>query len=151
MRIYNSCNNTKETQKLINRFIKIFNCSKIKEWNINHIHFWKEYLDLNNEGFSSFQNELFGEIKKVLNDYNISFVGEVTEHQDLNDKNRVVKMITLILDDNSKFWIYHDMAEFDLRNEHEIYEKWGYLKPQNLMDRYLESMKKFLKLDNNEL
>ncbi len=136
---------------MINRFIKIFNCSKSKEWNKNHIHFWKEYIDLNNEGFSSFQNELFGEIKKVLNDYNISFVGEVTEHQDLNDKNRVVKMITLILDDNSKFWIYHDMAEFDLRNEHEIYEKWGYLKPQNLMDRYLESMKKFLKLDNNEL
>ena len=132
-----------------NIFKKIFNSSKRKEWNENHIIHWEKSLELDDSGFSFFQNELLSKLEKVLIDCGIEYVTEIAEHKDLNDKNRIVKMITLILDENSKFWIYHDMADFNIKNEHQIYEEWGYLKPEDLINRYLKSTKELLKLKNN--
>jgi hypothetical protein len=134
-----------------NIFWKLFSSTKREEWNKNHILYCSKYLELNDNGYSLFQTKLLDELENVLTDFRISYVTEITEHRDLNDKYKDVKMITLTLDDNSKFWIYHDMAEFDLRNEHQIYEEWGYLKPQDLMDKYLDSVKDRLKIESNEL
>lgn len=131
-------------------FWELFSSSKRKEWRKKHILYWRKYLELNEDGYSLFQTELLDKLENVLTDFRISYVIEITEHKDLNDGNRIVKMIMLTLDEDCKFWIYHDMAEFDLRNEHEIYEEWGYLKPQDLMDKYIESMKKQLKIESNE-
>lgn len=133
-----------------NIFWELFSSTKRKEWRENHILYWSKYLELNEKGFSLFQTELLDRLENVLTDFGISYVPEIIEQEDLNDERRVVKMITLTINENSKFWIYHNMAEFALGSEHEIYEEWGYLKPQDLMDRYLISMKKLLKLTNNE-
>ena len=133
---------------LDNILYKLFSSSKQKEWNKNHILYWGKSLELDDSGFSVFQNELIGKLKQVLNDNNISFVSEVTEHSDLNDKNKIVKMILLTLDENSKFWVYHDMADFIIKNESQIYEEWGYLKPEDLINEYLKSAKELLKIKN---
>jgi|TARA_B110000211_G_C13852463_1_gene452822 inhibitor of KinA sporulation pathway (predicted exonuclease) len=131
---------------LRNLFRKIFKSTSRKEWNGNHILYWRKPLELNNFGFSVFQNKLLNEIEIVLKDSGISYETEITEHKDLEDKNRIVKMIKLTLNEKSKFWIYHNMAELDLKGKHEIYEEWGYLKPEDLIKKYLKSTKELLKL-----
>lgn len=123
---------------------KIVNSFKRKEWNENHILYWKKYLELNDAGFSIFQNELFSKLENVLTDCGESYETEITEHDDLNSENRIVKMIQLTLNKNSKFWIYHDMADFMIENESQVYEKWGYLKPEDLINEYLKSTKELL-------
>ncbi|ESU19857.1 hypothetical protein FEDK69T_31140 [Flavobacterium enshiense DK69] len=57
-------------------------------------------------------------------------------------------MITLSLNDypESKIWIYHDMAEYDLNKIHHIYEEWGYLNPNDLKERFLNSIREILKV-----
>lgn len=128
--------------------IHFFNWKKNREWRENHILYWKKPLELDISGFSYFQIELREKLEKILNNHSILFAIEITEHADLNDRNRAVKMITLILDGNSKFWIYRDMAELSINNEHQIYEEWGYLKPEDLIKRYLNSTKKLLNQKN---
>ena len=132
-----------------NLFTKIFKSSKRKEWNENHILNWKNSLELNDSGFSVFQKELVSKLESVLADCGISYETEIMGHTDLSDENRIVKMITLTSDGNSKFWIYHDMAELKIKKQHEIYEEWGYLKPEDLINDYLKSTKELLKLKNN--
>ena len=132
-----------------NLFRKIFTSTNRKEWNENHILNWEKSLKLNDSGFSVFQKELVFELECVLADCGIKYETEITEHTDLNDKNRIVKMITLTSDENYKFWIYHDMAELEIKKQHEIYEEWGYLKPEDLINEYLKSTKELLKLKDN--
>lgn len=127
-----------------NLLTKIFKSSKRKEWNENHILNWTKPLELNDSGFSGFQSELVYKLKNVLADFGISFEIEISEHDDLNDESRIVKMITLTSDGNSKFWIYNDMAELEIEKKHEIYEEWGYLKPEDLISEYIKSVKKLL-------
>src|SRR5690606_36042804 len=112
--------------------LDFFNFKKNKEWRKNHILYWKKPLELNDSGFSFFQIELQNKLEKILNDNNILFTTEIINHADLNDRNRAVKMTSFILNENSKFWIYQDMAELDIYGKHEIYEEWGYLKPKDL-------------------
>ena len=130
--------------------MNILKSSKRKEWNKNHISHWKKELILNDSGYSLFQNKLLEKLENVLTDFGISYVTEITEHKDLEDGNRIVKMITLTLDENSKFWIYHDMGEFDLKKEHQIYEEWGYLKPSDLINKYIKSTTELLKNSGTE-
>lgn len=128
-----------------NLFLNILKSSKRKKWNENHISYWKKELILNDSGYSFFQNKLFKKLENILTDFGISFVTKITEHKDLEDENKIVKMITLTLDENSKFWIYHDMAEFDFKKKHQIYEEWGYLKPNDLINEYIKSILELLK------
>jgi hypothetical protein len=136
----NVVNNAEKRNSLRNIFIS----SKQREWRKNHVIYWQNFLELNNSGFSLFQIELRDKLIHILSNNTISYVTEIVEHRDLNDESRIVKMITLTSDDNLKFWIYHDMAELEIDNKHEIYEEWGYLKPQDLIDRYLKSTEKLL-------
>lgn len=124
--------------------MNISKSSKRKEWNKNHIFHWKKEFILNDFGFSLFQNELFEELKSVLIDFEISYETDISKNKDLDEENRIVKMITMTLDENSKLWIYHDMAELDIKKKHQIYEKWGYLKPSDLINEYIESIKELL-------
>lgn len=126
--------------------LDFFNFKKNREWIKNHILYWIKSLELDDYGFSFFQIELRNKLEKILNDNAISFTTEITDHADLNDRNRAVKIICLTLNESSIFWIYHDMADFMINNEIEIYEEWGYLKPEDLIEKYLESSKRLLKL-----
>lgn len=139
-------NNAEKLILLKNLLRNMLKSSKGKNWNADHILNWEKYLELNDSGFSNFQNELFSKLKILLADFSIPFETEITEHLDLNDKNKIVKMITLTLGENSKFWIYHDMADLEIKNQHEIYEEWGYLKPEDLINKYLKSAEELLKL-----
>lgn len=118
-----------------------------RKWNSEHIEYWKDELKLDNEGFSRFQSDLASRVKSELTDLQIEFTAETTSHQSLAEKNLTVKMITLTLISltNSKVWIYHDMAEYDLMNTHHIFEEWGYLKPDDLRDTFINSMKTEIK------
>jgi hypothetical protein len=125
--------------------MKLFTSTKRKEWNENHKLNWKSSLKYDKSGFSIFQNELLGKLENVLENFGISSVKEITEHKSLDNENIIVKMITLTLDENSKFWIYHDMAELDLVKEHQIYEEWGYLKPEDLINEFIKSTMKLIR------
>ena len=127
----------------------IFKSTKRKEWNENHIFHWKKYLELDDSGFSLFQNELVSKLKSILKVCGNSYETEITEHYDLNDADRIVKMIKLTLDENSKFWIYHNMADFTIESENQVYEEWGYLKPEDLINEYLKSAKELLNRKSN--
>ena len=111
-------------------------------WNTEHKKFWKISLELNNEGFSNFQTELNNKITQLLNTNSIKFTENITEHADVNDNSKKVKLIELSLNDftESKLWIYHDMAEYDINKKHHIYEEWGYLKPEELQKVFVENM-----------
>ena len=132
-----------------NPLTKLFKSSKRKEWNENHILNWKKPLELNDSGFSVFQIELVSKLENVLAVCGIHYETEITEHYDLTSENEIVKMIKLTLNEHSKFWIYHNMAELEIKGKHEIYEEWGYLKPDELIKKYLESTKELLKLKNS--
>jgi len=125
----------------MNVFKNIF--SRRKKWNAEHIEYWKDELILDNDGYSKFQLILFTKVKTELNDLNLGFTSEITEHPSLDNKDTTVKMITLTLCNlnDSKIWIYHDMAEYDLMNTHHIFEKWGYLKPVDLRDQFINLIK----------
>jgi len=125
--------------------MNLFNSKKRKEWNENHILNWSKPLEFNKSGFSNFQNELLTKLSIVLSELKLSFETEITEHSDLNNENIKVKLLKLNLNENSRFWIYHDMAELEINSKHEIYEEWGYLKPEKLISEYLKSTKKLLK------
>ncbi len=125
---------------------KLFKSSKRKEWNKNHILNWKKPLELNNSGFSVFQNELVSKLENLFADCGISYETEITKHYDLTSENEIVKLTKLTLSENSKFWIYYNMAELEIKSKHKIYEEWGYLKPEDLINEYLKSTKELLKL-----
>ena len=127
-----------------NLFMRIIKSSKRKEWNENHIIYWKKSLELSDAGFTIFQNELLDKLEQVLIHQAISYDTEITKH--LDDENRIVKMVVLTLDKNSKFWIYHDMADLTIEKKHRIFEEWGYLKPEDLINEYLKSTKELLKI-----
>ncbi len=118
-------------------------------WNTNHINFWEIPLELNSEGFSNFQIELLSKIKYLLSTNSIKYTEEISEHLDLNENNKFVKLVTITLSDfeKSELWIYHDMAEYDLINNHHIFEEWGYLNPVELEETYLKNVKKILMLE----
>lgn len=111
-------------------------------WNTEHKKLWKISLELTNEGFSNFQTELNNKIKQLLNTNSIKFTENITDHTDLNDNSKKVKLIELSLNNftESKLWIYHDMAEFDINKKHHIYEEWGYLKPEELQKIFVENI-----------
>jgi hypothetical protein len=121
---------------------------KNKKWNIEHEQFWKAELELNNEGLSNFQKTLLIDVKYLLNSNSINYSEEVAEQSDLNDHSKIVKMFTLTLNQfkDSKFWIYHDMAEYNLDHIHHIYEEWGYLKPNDLKEKFIKTAKGILKI-----
>ena len=119
-----------------------------KKWNIEHEQFWKSELEMNNDGLSNFQYGLLNEIKYILDSNSITYKEENSKHIDINDDSKIVKMITITLNQpkESKFWIYHDMAEYELDNIHHIYEEWGYLKPNDLKERFLKTAREILKI-----
>jgi len=117
-----------------------------KEWNNNHADNWNKFLNLNDLGLSLFQNNLLIDLKQILKNNTIRFDSKIKEHKEIDDNNLMVKLITVSIDENCKFWIYYDMAELDLKGKHQIYEKWNYLKPQDLIAEYLKSTKEILKL-----
>lgn len=130
----------------MNIFKNIF--GRRKEWIAEHIELWKDELKLDNEGYSKFQLFLFTKVKTELTEQNIDFTLETTEHPSLDNEDITVKLITLTLSNlkDSKIWIYHDMAEYDIKGTHHIYEEWGYLKPAELQDKFTKSFKDILKL-----
>lgn len=119
-----------------------------KKWNIEHEQFWKSELEMNNDGVSNFQYRLLNEIKYILDSNSITYKEENSKHIDINDDSKIVKMITITLNQpkESKFWIYHDMAEYELDNIHHLYEEWGYLKPNDLKERFLKTAREILKI-----
>ena len=119
-----------------------------RNWNRNHEESQKTPLELNSEGFSNFQAELLNKIKELLHSNSIKFTVENTEHIDLNNSDRKVKMITIHLNDlpESQIWIYNDMAEYEINKIHHIYEEWGYLTPVELQEKYIENIKEILKI-----
>ena len=129
----------------MNAFKNIF--SSRKKWNKEHVEYWKDNLKLKDDGYSKFQSDLVSRVESELSDLKIEFSIETTSHESLFDKNLIVKMITLTLNNlsDSKIWIYHDMAEYDLLNTHHIFEEWGYLKPDDLSDTFINSIKAEIK------
>jgi hypothetical protein len=129
----------------MNVFKNIF--GRRKKWNKEHIEYWKDELKLRADGYSKFQSDLFSLVKSELTDLKIEFSTETTNHESLSNRSITVKMITLTLNSltASKIWIYHDMAEYDLMQTHHIFEEWGYLKPDDLSDAFISSMKKEIK------
>jgi hypothetical protein len=129
----------------MNVFKNIF--GRRKKWNKEHIESWKDELKLKGDGYSKFQSDLASKVKSELSDLEIEFSTITTEHESLTDKNAMVKMITITLNNltDCKIWIYHDMAEYDLMNTHHIFEEWGYLKPDDLKETLLNSMKTEIK------
>ena len=129
----------------MNVFKNIF--GRRKKWNKEHIEYWKDDLKLKDDGHSKFQSDLASRAKFELTDLKIEFSTETTNHESLSDKSVTVKMITFTLNNltDSKIWIYHDMAEYDLMETHHIFEEWGYLKPDDLSDTFISSMKTELK------
>ena len=119
------------------------------KWKENHLSYWNPQLELKSDGFSGFQSELIKQVKDLLNSNSIKYIENVSQHRDLDDKDRVVKMVTLTLTDflESSLWIYHDMAEYDLNKSHHIYEEWGYLSPIELQDKYIKSIIHILKIN----
>ena len=115
-------------------------------WNKDHKAFWKSALELNDEGLSNFQNELINEVKVLLNSNSIKYLEKTSKHFDLNDNEKIVKMITLSLIEysESKIWIYNGMAEYDINKIHHIYEEWGYLTPNELQEKFLSGIRKIL-------
>jgi hypothetical protein len=115
-------------------------------WNKKHDENWKTQLELNSEGFSNFQVVLIEKVKETLNLNSISFSEEISIHNDLNNYDREVKMITLNLNDfsESKIWIYHDMAEYEINKIHHVYEEHGYLTPEELQEEFLKSMSEII-------
>jgi hypothetical protein len=119
-----------------------------RSWNRNHEEFWKTPLELNSEGLSNFQSELLDKIKELLNSNSIKFIENKSEHYDLDNSDRIVKMVNIILNDfpESQFWIYNDMAEYKLNKIHHIYEEWGYLSPFELQEWYIKNVREILKI-----
>lgn len=70
-----------------------------RSWNRNHEEFWKTSLELNSEGLSNFQSELLDKIKELLNSNSIKFIENKSEHYDLDNSDRIVKMVNIILND----------------------------------------------------
>ncbi len=128
-------------------FSKKYRLEKNK-WKKDHINFWQESLELRNDRFSLFQIKLNDHLKNLLDRNSVEYKTEITEHLDINDKSRTVKMITISLQNrtDSKFWIYHDMADFKLNKKSQIYEEWGYIKPNDLIEEYLKSTKEILEI-----
>jgi len=129
----------------MNIFKNIF--GRRKKWNAEHIEYWKDELKLKDDGYSQFQSDLASIVKSELIDLKIEFSSVTTNHESISDKDVTVKMITLTLNNltDSKIWIYHDMAEYDLMNTHHIFEEWGYLKPDDLKETFVSSMKMEMK------
>ena len=44
-----------------------------------------------------------------------------------------------------KVWIYHDMADFQINNEHQVFEKWGYKSPEILINELVSTLSEKLK------
>ena len=88
------------------------------------------------------------ELKNLFVSNSIQYVEEVSEHTDLVDLNKIVKMITLSLKDysESQLWIYHDMAEYNVIKKHAIFEEWGYISPEELQEKYIKSLREILKI-----
>lgn len=114
-----------------------------KKWNKDHIEYWTDKKKLRTDRYSKFQSDLFSRVKSELTSLKIEFSTETTNHESLSNNCVTVKMITLVLNNliDSKIWIYHDMAEYDLMETHHTFEEWGYLKPDDLSDAFISSMK----------
>lgn len=119
-----------------------------KQLNQDHIRFWKEHLELNNDGYSLFQINLNRQLRNLLDTKRIEYSTEITKHIDTNENSKIVKLITITLINipDSKFWIYHNMADFKLNKKSQIYEEWGYLKPYDLIEEYLKSTVEILEI-----
>jgi hypothetical protein len=124
------------------KFLNLFKQRKI--WKENHIFFWQNFLEFDSFGFSVFQNELLHKIEQLLTNQNVTYSKEITKHQDTNDTDKNVKLIHIKTDIDSTFWIYHDMAEFSIKGNHQMFEEWGYLKPQDLITNFMNSIKTLL-------
>jgi len=118
------------------------------KWNKNHIALWKIPLQINADSFSNFQLSLLNEVKNLLESNGIKYYEETTTHFDNIGDNEVVKLTTLTLTDsiNSKLWIYHDIADYDINKKHQIFEEWGYLSPNELQEKFVESLQVVLKI-----
>lgn len=117
------------------------------KWNKDHILFWKIPLELNSDGFTGFQTGLTNAVKTLLESNQINYTEEIEEVIDsLSDDYENVKLVTLTLTDHndSKLWIYHDMAEYDINKKHHIFEEWGYLSPTDLQERYIKKLSEVL-------
>ena len=118
----------------------------MKDWNRKHILFWKDSLIIQTDGYSLFQTNLLDMVKELFDSNSIVYNTSVSYGPDLNNSDITVKAITVNFNETSDLWIYHDMAEYNITEIHHIYEEWGYLKPTDLNDEYLKSVKAILKL-----
>jgi len=115
--------------------------------NKRHDENWKTQLELNSDGFSNFQVELIEKVKEILNSNSIRFSEEISENQDLDNYDRKVKMVTLILNDfqESKIWIYHNMSDYEINKIHHVYEEYGYETPEELHKEFVKNISKIIK------
>lgn len=118
------------------------------KWNKNHIASWKIPLEINGDGFSNFQSSFLSEVKSFFESNEIKYSEEITTHIDNIKDNKTVKLITLSLTDfsNSELWIYHDMADYNINEKHRIFEEWGYLSPNEMQEKFIESLHNDLKI-----
>ena len=119
-----------------------------RKWNENHQLNWNKELELESHGYSGFQLQLMKELKILFDSNSIEYVEEVSEYNDLSDRNKIVKMIVLKLKNysESQLWIYPDMAEYDVIKKHAIFEEWGYISPIQLREKFIKSLREVLKI-----
>jgi hypothetical protein len=116
-------------------------------WNKRHTEYWKESLQFDQNRLSFFQVELVDKLREQLNNCSLQYSIKITDFKDFDKEKKEVKLVTMTIDKwpGSKLWIYNNMADFEIDKNHQVFEEWGYLKPNDLMDKYLESLNELLK------
>ncbi|MCL9769376.1 hypothetical protein NAT47_03010 [Flavobacterium sp. HXWNR69] len=120
-----------------------------KQWYKQHYQFWEKYLVLNNENLSKFQKNLSNDVKNLLESNHISFLEEIKEDTGFIIQEKTAKIITIKLTNvkDSTFWIYFDGSRYKLKGKNHNYEDINYLKPEELIDRYIKEVKKILNIN----
>jgi hypothetical protein len=112
------------------------------KWNAVHNEFWKIELEQDEAGCSIFQRDCVSRVEFTLNGHEILYSIEKIELKYELDKKGIATLISFRFakDGDSKIWVYNDMAEFDISGTHKIFEEWGFLKPSDLKEEFIEAL-----------